>query len=342
MTDALPTTDFTLPHHLSVVDSHTAGEPTRCVLTGVPDLGKGSLAEQLEVLRSNYDFYRRAILCEPRGSDVLVGAYLVEPHDSTCAAGVIFFNNSGYLGMCGHGMIGVAVTLAHLGRIGVGEHRIDTPVGVVTIELHDNNRVSIRNVAAYRYRRSVSVDVEGYGRVHGDVAWGGNWFFLTGDNRLALNIDQVEPLTDFAWAIRRGLARAGITGVASAEIDHIELYAPAVNPVHDSRNFVLCPGKAYDRSPCGTGTSAKLACLAADGVLTPGQLWRQEGILGTVFEASFAWEQVGIDAARQAEVPQVRSSERSILPTISGHAYVTAEATLLFDADDPFRQGIGS
>ncbi len=321
--------DIGIPLRLQVVDSHTAGEPTRCVLDGLPELGSGPLAERLERLRSHHDVYRRAILCEPRGSDVLVGAFLVEPFNPACAAGVIFFNNAGYLGMCGHGAIGVAVTLAHLGRIEPGTHALETPVGTVGFVLHPGNRVSIRNVPAYRYRAGVTVDVPGYGAVTGDVAWGGNWFFLVGGPPFQLTLDQVEPLTEFTWEIRRALAAAGIAGANGAEIDHIELFTAAHDPTNHSRNFVLCPGKAYDRSPCGTGTSAKMACLAADGKLEAGQPWRQEGILGTVFEGRYHF----YNSPSPPEAPR-------IIPTVTGSAYVTAECILIFDPADPFRMGV--
>jgi len=320
-------TDLQIPLRLSVIDSHTAGEPTRCVIGGGPDVGRGPLAERLQQLRRHFDHYRRAILCEPRGSDVWVGAYLFEPVDPACAAGVIFFNNSGYLGMCGHGTIGVAATLAHTSRIGPGEHSIETPVGVIRIQLHDSNRVTIRNIPAYRYRAAVTVQVPGYGAVTGDVAWGGNWFFLAGKHPFSLGIEEVEPLTSFGWAIRKALTAACITGAGGAEIDHIELYTSAHDPANHGRNFVLCPGKAYDRSPCGTGTSAKMACLAADGHLKPGQPWRQEGILGTVFEGSY-------------EPGPTQDGAPTIVPSVTGSAYVTAESTLLFDPADPFRLGV--
>lgn len=335
--------DRQIPPRLHVIDSHTAGEPTRCVMAGLPDLGLGSLAERLERLRMNYDSYRRAILCEPRGSDVLVGACLLEPFDSACAAGVIFFNNAGYLGMCGHGMIGVAVTLAHLNRITIGEHWIETPVGKVRVQLETRNRVSIRNVPAYRHRAAVTVDVAGFGPVTGDVAWGGNWFFLVGEHSFELRIDEVETLTAFTWAIRQALTAAGITGAGGAEIDHIELFGPAYDATNHSRNFVLCPGKAYDRSPCGTGTSAKMACLAADGLLEPGQIWRQEGILGTVFEGSFELESAEITAeitGGDEEGLQAASDDLRVIPTVTGSAFVTGESALVFDEADPFRLGV--
>ncbi|KAA6457612.1 hydroxyproline-2-epimerase [Acidobacteria bacterium AB60] len=306
----------------AIVDSHTAGEPTRCVLSGAELLGAGTLAERMAKLRGEHDDLRRAILCEPRGSDVLVGAWVLEPDSAECAAAVIFFNNAGYLGMCGHGTIGLGVTLAHLGRIGPGEHSIQTPVGVVRAKLESANRVTVENVAAYRYKKDVTIDVPEYGMVTGDVAWGGNWFFLT-ESKETLELSRVDRLSDLAWAMRQQLTADGVTGRDGAEIDHVELFGEPRDRRNQSRNFVLCPGKAYDRSPCGTGTSAKLACLVADGELKPGEVWRQEGILDTVFEG------------------RVRLEEGRVIPSITGSAYVTAEATLLFDTADPFRRGIG-
>ena len=317
-----PMTKSPIPHRIEIVDSHTAGEPTRCVLSGGPRLGAGSMAERLAILRQHHDVYRSAILCEPRGSDVLVGAWLLEPVDPSAAAGVIFFNNAGYLGMCGHGAIGAAATLAWLGRIGAGEHCIETPVGDVSVSLAADGEVTIRNVDAYRHLAHVPVDVPGYGVVHGDVAWGGNWFFITGEHEFDLCLDNVEPLTDFTWAIRQALPAQGITAANGAEIDHIELWSAPKDSRNHGRNFVLCPGKAYDRSPCGTGTSAKMACLAADGKLAPGEEWRQEGILGTVFTGSIQ-----------------RDGDR-VIPFIRGSAYVTAVSSLVFDESDPFRNGI--
>jgi 4-hydroxyproline epimerase len=311
-----------LPYQIEIVDSHTGGEPTRCVLSGGPHLGSGAMAERLEILRGRHDIYRRAILCEPRGSDVLVGALLLEPVDSAAAAGVIFFNNAGYLGMCGHGMIGVAATLAYLGRIGVGEHLIETPVGNVSVTLERDGQVTVGNVDAYRFRAHVPLEVPGFGIVHGDVAWGGNWFFLIEEHPFDLHLRNVDELTDFTWKVRLALSDRQVTGADGAEIDHIELFSPPTDPGNHSRNFVLCPGKAYDRSPCGTGTSAKMACLAAAGKLQAGELWRQEGILGTVFTGSIQ-----------------REGDR-IIPFIRGSAYVTAVSSLIFQEGDPFRNGI--
>jgi 4-hydroxyproline epimerase len=313
---------------ISVIDSHTAGEPTRCVISGGLDLGSGSLSERLDTLRKHHDHLRRAILCEPRGSDVIVGAWILPPSSPGCAAAVIFFNNAGYLGMCGHGTIGVAATLTHLGRIAPGAHSIETPVGVVRVELHSANTATIENVPAYRHLKSARVDVPGCGPVTGDVAWGGNWFFLVTDHNHDLSLENVDDLTDFTWAIRRQLVAAGISGANGAEIDHIELFGPPQDPANHSRNFVLCPGKAYDRSPCGTGTSAKMACLVADGKLAPGEVWRQEGILGTVFEGS-------------VRIQNSRIEDSRIIPSITGSAFITAETTLLFDPRDPFLKGIG-
>lgn len=312
--------------HIDIVDSHTGGEPTRLVISGGPDLGRGPLAERLAIFQRDFDRVREAVVNEPRGSDVMVGALLCEPHDPSCSAGVIFFNNVGYLGMCGHGTIGLIASLAHLGRIAPGVHRIETPVGVVEAELHDDASVTVRNVPAYRYRADVALDVPGVGRVHGDIAWGGNWFFLVADHGQALDHARVEALTDVTWAIRAALEANGVTGADGALIDHIELFADSPTPGIDSRNFVLCPGKAYDRSPCGTGTSAKIACLAADGLLAPGVSWRQESIVGSVFEASHERDDT--------------LAPGFIRPSIRGTAHVNAEARLIFSNDDPFAWGI--
>jgi 4-hydroxyproline epimerase len=307
---------------IEVVDSHTAGEPTRVVIGGGPDLGPGTMAERRDLFRTRHDDFRAAVVNEPRGSDVLVGALLCPPAQPGCATGVIFFNNVGTIGMCGHGTIGLVATLAHLGRIRPGTHRIETPVGVVAATLHKSGEVSVRNVASYRHARGVRVDVPGYGPVAGDVAWGGNWFFLIHDHGQALELANVERLVEYTWAVRQALGRQNVTGAQGQEIDHIELFGPSPRPGVDGRNFVLCPGKAYDRSPCGTGTSAKLACSYADGKLAPGQVWRQEGIVGGVFEGS------------------VEVVDGAVFPTIKGEAFVTAEAALLLDPRDPFEKGI--
>jgi 4-hydroxyproline epimerase len=305
-----------------VVDSHTGGEPTRLVIAGAPDLGGGTLAERLERFRAVHDEFRSAVVNEPRGSDVVVGALLCEPVDKSCVAGVIFFNNVGYLGMCGHGTIGVVATLEYLGRIKPGEHRIETPVGTVSAILHENGRVTVNNVASYRKATKVAVEVPGYGKVYGDVAWGGNWFFLVEAHGQDLSLKNVEELTAYTWAVRQALKANGITGHNGQEIDHIELFGPSAVTGVNSRNFVLCPGKAYDRSPCGTGTSAKLACLHADGKLKEGEIWRQESIVGSVFEG------------------RVAVREGKVFPSITGSAFVNAEAALILDSDDPLCMGI--
>ncbi|MBC7680975.1 MAG: 4-hydroxyproline epimerase, partial [Ferruginibacter sp.] len=274
---------------IQIIDSHTGGEPTRLVVGGFPDLGAGSMAERRAVLAAQHDKWRTAAVLEPRGNDVIVGALLCEPVAADAAAGVIFFNNTGYLGMCGHGTIGLVVSLAHMGRIGPGTHKIETSVGTVEGTLHTDGSVSVRNVPAYRFAKQVAVVVPGYGVAHGDIAWGGNWFFLVNDHGLRVASDQLAALTTYACALREALGAQGITGADGAEIDHIELFGPDDQGA-DSRNYVLCPGMAYDRSPCGTGTSAKIACLAADGKLAPGDIWQQASVIGSRFEASYTVE----------------------------------------------------
>ena len=305
------------------IDSHTGGEPTRLILEGGPDLGSGSLAERAEVFRSRHDGFRAGVVQEPRGSDVFVGGLLLAPNDPAHTAGVIFFNNVGTLGMCGHGTIGLVASLAHLGRIGPGSHVIETPVGEVTAVLHTDGRVSVANVPSRCFRRDVEVRLDAESIVTGDVAWGGNWFFIArAPAGLALEPGNLDELLDLTSRIRAALEDQGITGESGGLIDHVELYAPSDRA--DARNFVLCPGLEWDRSPCGTGTSAKLACLAARGELAPGTIWTQESLIGSVFEGSY---EEAPDAGR-------------IVPTITGTAHVMSRGELLFDEDDPFREGI--
>ncbi|NMX82319.1 MULTISPECIES: 4-hydroxyproline epimerase [Pseudomonas] len=305
---------------LHVIDSHTGGEPTRLVMNGFPELAGASIADQLDHLRTHHDQWRRACLLEPRGNDVLVGALYCAPVTPGATCGVIFFNNAGYLGMCGHGTIGLVASLHHLGLIQPGVHSLDTPVGPVAATLHEDGSVTLRNVPAYRYRKQVPVDVPGHGVVLGDIAWGGNWFFLVSDHGHELQMDNVEALTDYTWAMLNALEAQGIRGADGALIDHIELFADDAHA--DSRNFVMCPGKAYDRSPCGTGTSAKLACLAADAKLAAGEPWVQASITGSQFLGRYEWD-----------------GER-VRPFITGRAYMTADSTLLIDEQDPFAWGI--
>ncbi|MBC8003381.1 MAG: proline racemase family protein [Opitutaceae bacterium] len=307
---------------MTVVDSHTGGEPTRIVIAGGPDLGRGPLPARRDLFRSQFDRYRSAVVNEPRGSDVMVGALLVEPEDQRCATGVIFFTNVGYLGMCGHGTIGLIATLAHLGRIQPGEHQIETPVGIVTATLHPDGEVSVTNIPSWRAHRNVTVQVPGFGAIAGDVAWGGNWFFLVDKHGQELALSNAEKLTDFCWHVRQAVNAQGFPAV-----DHVELFGPPSIPGAHSRNFVQCPGKAYDRSPCGTGTSAKLACLAADGKLEEDAPWIQESILGSTFTGKFRW---------------LNRDEGKISPIITGTAFVNAEITQVLDERDPFCWGIPS
>lgn len=309
---------------IRVIDSHTGGEPTRVVVDGALDLGRGDMSARRDVLRERFDWLRTALVTEPRGAEWMVGAMLAAPEDPTCAAGVIFFNNVGYLGMCGHGLIGVLATLSYLGRVSPGVVRIETPVGVVAARLDANGAVSFDNVASFRAQKDVTVRVPGVGTVTGDVAWGGNWFFLVHADESWMQ-SSLEQLTDDTLRIRQALADQGVVGSDGGEIDHVELFGPPSSPGKaDSRSFVMCPGGHYDRSPCGTGTSAKLACLAADGKLAPGAAWRQESIIGSVFRGQYRpSEQTGV-----------------IIPTISGQAFVTADLTLVIDPHDPFAAGI--
>lgn len=308
---------------IKIIDSHTGGEPTRLVIEGAPDLGSGTMAERRLIFQELHDDFRSTVVNEPRGNDVIIGALLCEPVNPENSAGVIFFNNVDVLWMCGHGVIGLIVTLYHMGRIDIGKHTIETAVGDVIAVLHDDHTVSVQNVESYRYKHKLELDVPGLGVIHGDIAWGGNWFFLVNDHGLELELANVDELLSKAWAVRQALELNTIKGEAGAEIDHIEFFGSPDDDLSDSKNFVLCPGKAYDRSPCGTGTSAKLSCLAADGKLADGVIWRQSSIINSIFEGSYTW-----------------AENDRIIPTIKGTAFVIAESTLIVHIDDPFAQGI--
>ena len=305
------------------VDSHTEGEPTRVIVDGGPELGAGSLVERAERFTAEADAFRRTVILEPRGSDALVGALLCEPVDADCVTGVIFFNNRGALGMCGHGTMGVAATLAYLDRVVPGCHRIETPVGVVEVELCSPNDIAVENVASYRFRTDVSVEVAGMGPIKGDIAWGGNWFFLTDAAPAPLRLENERALTVAAEKVMNALREQGVSGDDGAEIDHVEFFGPPESADAHSRNFVLCPGGAYDRSPCGTGTSAKLACLAAAGKLQAGEAWIQESIIGSRFTATYREGESGC-----------------IIPTIRGRAFICSEGSLIQQAGDPYIHGI--
>lgn len=315
---------MTATRFINVVDSHTGGEPTRIIIDGGPDLGTGPLSERATHFKQKFDHIRSAVVNEPRGSDVLVGGLLCEPYDKACSTGVIFFNNVGLLGMCGHGTIGLITTLKHIGRLSYGTHFVDTPVGPVKAVLNEDDSVTVTNVESYRHIADVTVDVPDYGRVTGDVAWGGNWFFLVKSGPAEeLTFSNSRHLSNVTLLIRDALARNGITGANGAEVDHVELFSPPRDPRNNSRNFVMCPGGAFDRSPCGTGTSAKLACLAEEGKLAPGENWNQESILGSVFSCAY-----------------VNRENSRILPTITGRAYINGEARLILNEKDPFFAGI--
>lgn len=311
-----------MTRRISVVDSHTEGEPTRVVIEGAPDLGPGTARERAERFRLEHNGFRAGLLAEPRGFDAIVGALLLPPSSPEAVAQVLFFNNVSTLHMCVHGMLGVGRTLAHLGRVGAGVHRVETPVGDVLVTLDEQGRASVENVPSRRAAKNVELETRDHGRVVGDVAWGGNWFFLAHEHGCEVSSSKIPELTALSWDIRRTLEARGITGDDGLEIDHVEIFGPAQRQDADSKNFVLCPGGEYDRSPCGTGTSAKLACLAADGRLAPGDTWRQESVIGSVFEGRF------------------HRVERGVVPTIRGGVWITAETTLIIEDDDPYAEGI--
>lgn len=311
-----------LPETVEVIDSHTGGEPTRLVLSGWPQPPGADMPARLVHMRERQDHLRRAILAEPRGHDAIVGALLTPAVHSGSAAGVVFFNDVGYLGMCGHALIGTVATLRFLDRIDPGKVRLDTPAGTVTAELAESGMITLENVPSWLHRQGVSVEVPGVGVVTGDVGYGGNWFFMADSVSLEISLANLDALMTTSKAVRQALARSGITGPAGEMIDHVEFYGPPRDPRAHSRNFVLCPGNAYDRAPCGTGTSAKMAALHKKGKLAVGQTWIQESITGSIYEG------------------HLMEQEGRLIPVIRSPAHVTGRNTLYFHPADPFRGGI--
>lgn len=307
---------------MRVIDSHTGGEPTRVILEGGPDLGTGPLAERARRLAEDHAPFWRGLASEPRGQAAMVGALLVPPVDAGASAGVIFFDAAAVIGMCGHGTIGLVVTLAHLGRIGPGRHLVETPAGPVIADLHDGNTVTVTNVESRRVGAGVTVEVDGYGTVTGDLAYGGNWFFIVENSPLPVERAAIRPLTDLAAAIRAATAAQGVTGERGEPVDHVVLLAPSPRAGIAARAFTLCPDDTYDRSPCGTGSSARLACLAADGRLAPGEEIVQESVTGSTFRLSFAPGPNG-----------------GVLPRITGQAWILADSRMVFQDGDPLRAG---
>lgn len=312
---------------IEVIDSHTEGEPTRVVIGGWPPPKGRTMVERRDYMRANQDHLRCGVVNEPRGHDAVVGALVTPPVNPTSDAGVVFFNDVGYLGMCGHGLIGLARTLVFQhpekrDRWELKGMRIDTPVGTVSARLDiDNDAVEIQNVPSYVHARDLVIEVDGLGQIRGDIAYGGNWFFLADSPGIALKMENRGALLEATQLIRQALQSQGITGADGAEIDHIELFGPPSRHDADSKNFVLCPGAAYDRSPCGTGTSAKMALLHAQGKLIACEPWRQESITGSLF------------------VGHLDHVDSGFVPVIKGAAHITARSTLIFHPNDPFRFG---
>lgn len=297
----LPTT------RLAFVDSHTGGEPTRVITQGFPALNGADVSELRDDLQARHATLMHRLVDEPYGTEAMVAALCVTPACPAAVAGVIFADRGAVLGMCGHGTIGLVATLAHLGRLTEGTHLIETAVGVVETQLHADGTVTVGNVDSYVIAADVALDVPDIGTVQGDMAWGGNTFFLANSPQIDLDQDRTTLLA-IAQSILTAAHRAGF-----GDVDHVELFGPPTIRDADSRNFVLCPNGTYDRSPCGTGTSAKLACLANRGRLGPGETWRQESITGSVFSAQYE------PAAGNAD---------AIAPRITGAAQVIAAGEL--------------
>lgn len=329
-------------HSIQAIDSHTAGEPTRVVTGGLPAIRGATMADKRAGLQRAHDHLRRALVLEPRGHDAIVLAYLLSPCRAGADLGVVFANDAGYLGMCGHGAIGVATVAVATGMVAaqepVTELVLDTPAGAVACRVAvDGGRptsVTITNVPSFLFRQRVVVPVHGFGKVAADVAYGGNWFAFVEADQLGLMVEKnhLPVLMQAATAIREALVREGVRGRHPDRdddeiIDHVKLFAPLDGPTPGARALTLCPGAAYDRSPCGTGTSAKLAVLHAKGELATGEWFRSQSVLGTEFRA------------RVVSTTDVGGNP-AVVPEIEGSAWITGFATFVVDPDDPCAFGL--
>ena len=327
---------------IQAVDSHTAGEPTRIVTGGLPPLAGASMAEKRTILQRDHDGLRRALVLEPRGHDAIVLAYLLPPCTPGAHLGVVFANDAGYLGMCGHGAIGVATVAVAMGMVAavepVTEVVLDTPAGVVPCRVAvaggKVKSVTITNVPSFLFAQRVVVPVHGFGKVAADIAYGDNWFAFVEADQLGLMVEKTHlpVLMQAATAVREALVREGVRGrhperSGDEIVDHVKLFAPLAGDEPGARALTLCPGAAYDRSPCGTGTSAKLAVLHAKGELEIGAWFRSQSVLATEFRAR---------VVRETRV----GPHPAIVPEVTGSAWITGFPTFVLDPEDPCRFGI--
>jgi proline racemase len=322
---------------LFTVETHTAGQPTRIVVGGLPRLLGDTVAAKRDVVRTQHDGLRTFLTSEPRGHTGMYGAYLVEPSHPDASAGVIFFSTVNYDDMCGHGIIGVATALVAEGMVATAapetQFAVETPAGLVPVRARIAGgkaaSVILRSVPAFVLDLDVSVDVPEVGSVRGDVAFGGNWYFYVDATSLGIPLDasHLGQLRSLGAAIK-----AALTGLfdlrhpLNSDIAASFLGVSFVQRGPDERtqrNLVVEGPDFFDRSPCGTGTCGRLATLVARGELATGDTLRNDGLFGGHFLGT------AVDTATVGDYS-------AIIPEIEGSASITGYARFILEPDDPF------
>jgi len=322
----------------TVIDSHTAGHPTRIVVGGLPKVRGGSVAQKRDYIKSKMDYIRTLLCNEPRGHSCMYGAFLVEPSSEDADFGVIFFSTASYDDMCGHGTIGVATVLTEMNMVRreepTTEVTFETPAGLVRVETKvvggKVKSVSFVNVPAFLYKKDISIDVPGYGEVKGDVAFGGNWFFYVNAKEIGVRVrsENVDALARAGIAIKNefnkefDLVHPTNPNISRKLLATSIIDIPVKNKNADQNNIVV-EGKWVDRSPCGTGTSGRMAVLFAKNKLGLNEDFVNESITGETFRGRLIGE------TKVGEYP-------AVVPEITGNAYITGFNHIILDPDDPF------
>lgn len=324
----------------STIDTHTGGEPTRTIIGGLPYIPGKTIVEKMHYLKENMDWVRTSLMFEPRGHSVMSGVILTEPTTPEADIGVIFIETGGYLPMCGHDTIGVSTALVEAGIVKAEEPftyiSLDTPAGLTRVKVHVENgkakSVTFRNIPSFVFAEDVEVTVPGFGRIKMDVAYGGNVYAILPAEAVGLKI-LPENASEI---IQKGkLVRDAVNKQVNIqhpekpfinECTHVQFYGEPTNPGANLKNTVFFADSGIDRSPCGTGTSARVATLYAKGELELNQEFLHESIIGSIFVAR---------AVEEAKV----GPYKAVIPEVTGSAFVTAMSQFVIDPEDPHKNG---
>jgi proline racemase len=321
------------------IDSHTMGEPTRIIVKGFPELAGNTMMERKKYLEENFDHYRTALMLEPRGHKDMFGAILTEPISKEADLGVIFMDTGGYLNMCGHGSIGSSTVAVETGLVKVTEPYtevvLEAPAGLIQarikVEKGKAVETSILNVPAFLYLKDVEVEIDGYGKIPLDISFGGSFFAMINAEKigLTLNTENIGEITELGMKIIKKVndtVEIKHPYLDITTVDLAEFYCSPTNAAANKKNVVIFGDNQVDRSPCGTGTSAKLALLYAKGELSIGEEFVYESITGSMFKGVIT-EEIEINGYK------------AVLPQITGSAYITGFNRWVIDERDPLKDG---